>query len=56
MTNQETEDILTNVPGERWLFENRPTEKSETHSRFQNFPFPRVEYLIYKNAKFEIFF
>lgn len=42
MSNQEVEDILTNVPGERWLFEDRLTGKSETHGKFQNFPFPRV--------------
>ncbi|RNA37791.1 phosphatase 1 regulatory subunit 32-like [Brachionus plicatilis] len=43
VSNQEVEDVLTNIPGERWLFEKRPTGKSETHGRFQNLPFPRSE-------------
>ena len=40
--NKEIEDVLTNVPGERWLFENRPTGITDYKARFQPYGFARV--------------
>jgi hypothetical protein len=48
--NKEMEDVLTGVPGERWLLnDSRPTDISDYKLRFQPFTFPRVSFPFYPN-------
>ena len=43
VSNKEVEDVVTSVPGERWLFNsNRPTGISDYKAKYQPYGFPRV--------------
>jgi hypothetical protein len=43
--NKEIEDVLTNTPGERWLFNNtRPTGITDYKAKYQPYAFPRVNF------------
>ncbi len=55
VTNQEN-DTLTGLPGERWLYETRPTGTTNYHDKFQPFSYPtvRVYCLINSDAIFDI--
>jgi hypothetical protein len=40
--NKEDEDVLTGVPGERWLFKERETGISDYNARFLPYEYPKV--------------
>ena len=46
--NKEKEDVLTETPGERWLYNNRHTGNTDYKDKFVPYVYPKVSHKIYR--------
>ncbi len=53
--NKEKEDVLTETPGERWLYNNRYTGNSDYKDKFVPYVYPKVRKRSMKGLRDELF-